>query len=304
MKDRNRDPIASATTLGRRPFLAGLSCLPAALLVSPSPARASVEAKLDLAGLERRFGGRLGVSVSGGGRRAAWRGGERFAFCSTFKLFLAACVLERAQEGLERLDRAIPVTADDMVAHAPVTGPAVGSTLTIEALCKATVELSDNPAANILIREIGGLDAWRTWYRTIGDRVTRVDRYETALNSALPDDPRDTTTPDQFLTNLEMVMTSSLLSAYSLALLTTWLLETPTGAGRIRAGVPAGYSVGHKTGTGARNTHNDIGMIWPVSGEPLHIVVFYTDARDASADQLDAVVAEAVTIALAGIGHS
>lgn len=304
MNDRNREPMASAMKLGRRPFLAGLSCLPAAFLADRSPARASAEEMLDLAHLESRFGGRIGVSVSRAGRRAAWRGGERFAYCSTFKLFLAACVLERVQEGLERLDRPIPVTADDMVSHAPVTGPAVGSTLTIEALCKATVELSDNPAANILIREIGGLGAWRTWYRSVGDRVTRVDRHETALNSALPDDPRDTTTPDQYLANLELVMTGTLLSAGSLALLTTWLLETPTGAGRIRAGVPAGYSVAHKTGTGARNTHNNIGTVWPPSGEPLHIVVFYTGARDAGADQLDAVVAEAVRDSLRILGQS
>lgn len=304
MNDRNIKPMASVTQLGRRPFLAGLSCLSAALLASPFPARASGEPKLDLTDLESRFGGRIGVSVSSMDKRAAWRSGERFAYCSTFKLFLAACVLERVQEGRERLDRAIPVTADDMVSHAPTTGPAIGSTLTIEALCKATVELSDNPAANILIREIGGLDAWRTWYRSIGDRVTRVDRYETALNSALPDDPRDTTTPDQFLSNLEMVMTSALLSAGSLSLLKTWLLETPTGAGRIRAGVPAGYSVAHKTGTGARNSYNNIGTIWPPSGEPLHIAVFYTGARDAAADQLDAVVAEAVRRSLRILGHS
>ncbi|MDP1142763.1 serine hydrolase, partial [Klebsiella pneumoniae] len=69
-----------------------------------------------------------------------------------------------------------------MISHAPVTELAVGSTLTIEQLMKGTVEVSDNPAANILIREMGGLDALRAFYRGIGDDSTRVDRLEPEMN--------------------------------------------------------------------------------------------------------------------------
>src|SRR5690606_21980500 len=108
-------------------------------------------------------------------------------------------------------DRAVPVAVSDMVMHRPITETAVGSTLTIEELCKAAVEVSDNPAANILIREMGGLEAWQAWYRTIGDQVTRVDRYETELNSAVSGDLRDTTTPEQFVANLDAVLRGTLL---------------------------------------------------------------------------------------------
>lgn len=281
--------------MDRRKFLAATAGVGALLTL---PSRAWALDALDLAALEARHGGRLGVCAGIDGRRAGWRADERFAYASTFKLFLAACVLERVQRGRERLDRAIPVRERDMVSHAPVTGPAVGSTLTVEALCRATVETSDNPAANILLRELGGLEVFQAWYRGIGDEVTRVDRYETALNSALPGDPRDTTTPRQAVANLHRVLLDGLLAPDTLELLQTWLLETTTGKARIRAGVPDGWRVAHKTGTGARNSYNNIGLAWPPSGPPVAIAVYYTGARDATSAQLDAVVAEATRMAL------
>ncbi len=282
--------------MDRRKFLGGAAGA-GALLALPPRLWALDAATPDLAALEFRHGGRLGVCAEAGGRRVGWRADERFAYCSTFKLFLAACVLERVQRGEERLDRPIPIRERDMVPHAPVTGPAVGSTLTVEALCKAAVEISDNPAANILLRELGGLETFQAWYRGAGDEVTRVDRYETALNSALPGDPRDTTTPAQTVANLDKVLLGGLLEPDGLQLLQRWLLETPTGANRIRAGVPADWRVAHKTGTGARNSYNNIGVAFPPSGEPVVIAVYYTGAR-ASPKALDAMVAEATRAAL------
>lgn len=269
----------------------------------PSTTGAQPAGALNLAALEARHGGRLGVCADDGIRRVAWRADERFAYCSTFKLFLAACVMERVQRGLEKLDRPIPITRTDMVTHAPITQPAVGAALTVEQLCKATVEVSDNPAANILIREMGGIETWRAWYASIGDQVTRVDRLETELNTALPDDPRDTTTPAQYVANLKTILQGTRLSPDHLQLLTRWLVETPTGAGRIKAGVPSGWRVAHKTGTGASATYNDIGIVWPPAGAPIRIVVYFTGAQNASATQIDAVVAEATRAGLKALGR-
>jgi beta-lactamase class A len=273
----------------RRSFLIGAG----AALLGAGQAAASPELGLDLRPLEARHGGRLGLLATREDRRVGWRSTERFPFCSTFKIFLAAYVMQAVQQGRDRLDRAVPITAADMVPHGPVTQPAVGRTLTLEELCKATVEISDNPAANILIRELGGLAAFQQWYRDIGDQVTRVDRMETELNSAVPGDMRDTTTAEQYVANLDRVLRGNLLSAAHLRLLERWITDTPTGAGRIKAGVPAGYIVGHKTGTGARATHNNLGIIWPPSGPSMLICVFFTGAQNASADAIDAVVAEA-----------
>ena len=291
--------LEAGRPMDRRTFLVATAGAGAALAL-PSWARATGASRaLDLAALEDRHGGRLGVCAEVGGRRATWRADERFAYCSTFKLFLAACVLGRVQRGEERLDREIPVRQHDMVFHAPVTQAAVGASMTVQALCKATVETSDNPAANILLRELGGLETFQAWYRGIGDEVTRVDRYETALNTALPGDPRDTTTPGQAVANIGKVLLGGMLAPGHLQLLRRWLLDTPSGAGRIKAGVPDGWQAAHKTGTGMRNSYNDIGLAEPPSGPPVAIAVYYTGATDATPEQLDAVIAQATRLALA-----
>lgn len=260
--------------------------------------------EVDLSALETANGGRIGLCADDG-NMASWRAHERFNYCSTFKAFLATATLERVQRGEERLDRAIPVTAADIVFHAPVTEPAVGSTLTIEQLCKAIVEVSDNPGANILIRELGGIDAFRAWYRSIGDQSTTVDRLEPTMNRK--DGDKDTITPSQAVANLGQVFGSVAvrprLEEPMLARLRGWMIDSPTGANRIKAGVPAGWTVAHKTGTGGTGQTNDIGVIQPPSGDPVRIAVYYEAPSGLSADRRDAVIAEAARLALKRLGH-
>lgn len=295
----------------RRSVLTGLGALglmgcsqPAAQATSAAPSD-PVATPIDLSALEADNGGRLGFVAhdTGSNRLLAWRGDERFVYCSTFKLYLSAATLERVQAGEERLDRAIPVTAPDMVSHAPVTGPAVGSTLTIEQLMKAVVEVSDNPAANILIRELGGIDALRAWYRSIGDQGTTVDRLEPMMNRL--DGDKDTITPAQSAANLYrlFIADDTPLSDQSQGRLLRWMLDSPTGAGRIKAGVPAGWRVAHKTGTGGYGPTNDIGLLYPPTGAPV-IVAAYYHATPAAADAAnDAVIAEATRMALKALGR-
>ncbi|WEK56954.1 MAG: class A beta-lactamase [Candidatus Brevundimonas phytovorans] len=262
---------------------------------------------LDLSDLEARHGGRLGLAIASAGANAAWRGDERFVYCSTFKMYLAAATLLRVQAGDERLDRAIPITAADMINHAPTTQKAVGSTLTVEQLMQATVELSDNPAANILIREMGGLDALRAFYRGIGDDSTRVDRLEPEMNRA--DGDKDTITPIQSVQNISRLLVSpeTPLNAASKALLMRWMTATPTGQGRIKAGVPTGWVVAHKTGSGGYGPTNDIGLIQPPqdvkSGAPIVIAVYFHATRESTDAQREAVIAEATRRALKALGH-
>ncbi|WP_313003377.1 class A beta-lactamase [Brevundimonas sp.] len=258
---------------------------------------------LDLSDLEARHGGRLGLAIASGAINAAWRGDERFVYCSTFKMYLAAATLLRVQAGHERLDRAIPITPADMINHAPTTEKAVGSTLTVEQLMQATVELSDNPAANILIREMGGLDALRAFYRGIGDDSTRVDRLEPEMNRL--DGDKDTITPIQSVQNISRLLVSpeTPLNAASKALLMRWMTNTPTGQGRIKAGVPVGWTVAHKTGTGGYGPTNDIGLIQPPEGAPIVIAVYFHATRDSTDEQREAVIADATRLALKALGH-
>lgn len=289
----------------RRTLLIGAGALVlGACAQTTEPARAEpVVLNLDLSALEGRHGGRLGVAVATEGKRAAWRDDERFVYCSTFKMYLAAATLLRVQAGQERLDRAVPVTAADMVSHAPVTQPAVGSTLTIEQLMKGTVEVSDNPAANILIREMGGLEPFRAFYRGLGDTITRVDRLEPEMNRL--DGDKDTITPAQSVRNIErlLVAADTPLSPASKALLMRWMTETPTGQGRIKAGVPAGWALAHKTGTGGYGPVNDIGLILPPNEAPIVIAVYFHATPESTDAQREAVIAEATRQALKALGH-
>jgi len=290
----------------RRSVLTGLGALGVAGC-GPSPASevdvTVFDLDLDLSALEARHGGRLGFCAHGPKGRVKWRGDERFVYCSTFKMYLAAATLERVQRGEERLDRAIPVSAADMVSHAPVTELAVGSTLTIEQLMKAVVEVSDNPAANILIRELGGLDALRAWYRSIGDQSTTVDRLEPMMNRL--DGDKDTITPVQSVANISrlFISPSTPLSDGSKEMLLRWMVDSPTGTDRIKAGVPAGWRVAHKTGTGGYGPTNDIGLAYPPSGQPVIIAAYFHGTSASTPEQREAVIADATRMALQALGH-
>jgi beta-lactamase class A len=299
----------------RRSVLTGLGAL-GVLGCSPQtapgpaeqPARPAVVVPteaIDFSALEARSGGRLGFAAMdmANGRNLAWRGDERFVYCSTFKMYLAAATLLRVQAGEERLDRAIPITRADMLSHAPTTQPAVGSTLTIEQLMQGTVELSDNPAANILTRELGGLDRLRDFYRGIGDQSTRVDRLEPEMNRL--DGDKDTITPVQSAQNIIRLLVSAdtPLTEASKALLLRWMVDTPTGPARLKAGVPAGWRVAHKTGTGGYGPTNDIGLLYPPSGQPVVVAVYYHATSTTSAEANEAVIAKAARLALKALGH-
>ncbi|HEV7353816.1 MAG TPA: class A beta-lactamase [Brevundimonas sp.] len=294
--------------MDRRGVLTGLSALGVVACSRPgaSAAAPSAPEPIDLSALEARDGGRLGFVAhdTGTGRVLAWRGDERFVYCSTFKLFLAAATLLRVQAGEERLDRRIPVTADDMVTHAPVTGPAVGGALSVEALMEATVEVSDNPAANLLLTAMGGLEPMRAFYRGLGDADTRVDRFEPEMNRL--DGDMDTIRPLNGAANLKRLLIdpATPLSAAHKALLLRWLIDTPTGAARIKAGVPTDWVVAHKTGTGGYGPTNDIGILYPPTGAPVIIAAYHHGARETPANRNEAVIAEATRQALTELGRA
>ncbi len=291
----------------RRSVLTGLGALGVAGC-GPSPTSevdvTVFDLDLDLSALEARHGGRLGLCAYGRKGRVKWRAAERFVYCSTFKMYLAAATLLRVQSGEERLDRAVPVTRSDMVNHAPVTEPAIGGTLTIEELMKGTVEVSDNPAANILIREMGGLEALRAFYRSIGDTDTRVDRLEPEMNRL--DGDKDTITPLQSVANISGLFTSpsTPLSTASRTMLLSWMFASPTGLGRIKAGVPAGWRVAHKTGTGGYGPTNDIGLVYPPAGDPVIVAAYFHATGDSSDAQRDAVIADAMRLALKALDYA
>ncbi|MHA6723497.1 class A beta-lactamase [Sphingomonas sp. RS2018] len=252
---------------------------------------------------ERRSGGRLGVSVadSATGRRYAHRGGERFAMCSTFKFPLAAAVLAAVDAGRLRLDRTVRINRNMLVANSPGVAARIGGTMTVAELCAATTTLSDNAAANLLLPMIGGIDGFNAFVRSLGDTATRLDRPEPALNTAIHGDARDTTTPDAMLATMQATLFGPALSPQSRARLTGWLVANTTGATRLRAGLPRGWRVGDKTGTGENGTYNDISAIWPTPARrPILVTCYLTGATGTpkAAHAIHAEVARAVAKAV------
>ncbi len=259
---------------------------------------------LDLSALEARHGGRMGFFVHdlGTGRQLTARGDERFVYCSTFKMYLSAATLMRVQAGEERLDRMIPITRADMINHAPVTEPAIGSSLSVERLMQAIVEVSDNPGANLLLKALGGIQPMQDFYRGLGDQGTTVNRFEPEMNRL--DGDKDTITPAQSAANLHRLFVdpASPLTQDSKTMLLGWMFASPTGAARLKAGVPAGWRVAHKTGTGGYGPTNDIGILYPPSGEPVIVAAYYHAPSDRP--QNEAVIAETTRLALTALGRA
>ncbi|MCE1239490.1 MAG: class A beta-lactamase [Azonexaceae bacterium] len=260
---------------------------------------ASFSAVDRLAGLEKKAGGRLGVFAQDTGRPAhiAWRADERFALCSTFKLLLCGAILQRAagDDGLPA--RRIGYAAQDLVAWSPITEKTVGQGLSVAELCAAALQYSDNTAANLLLRELGGPAALNAFAQGIGNLSFRLDRWETDLNSAIPGDPRDTATPADMAHSLNALCLGDALPAAQRRQLNDWLLGNTTGGKRIRAALPEGWQAGDKTGSGDYGSANDIAVLWPPHGAPLVLAIYYTQERE-KAPWRDEVIADATRIVL------
>jgi beta-lactamase class A len=278
--------------LSRRTFLAassGLLLLRHAALASPISGFAG-----QIQAIRDRTGGRLGLHVldTHTGRRWSWDDDSRYAMASTFKMLLAAAILQRTDLGTLSLDEQVKLQASDMLSHAPVTSKQVEKgAITIRELCAAVVEVSDNPAANLLLKMIDGPAGLTRFFRSLGDRETRLDRYELDLNSNLPGDPRDTTTPRAMVHSMEQVLTKDVLSPASREMLLGWMINASTGLKMVRQGLPAEWKVGDKTGRGANGAVNDLVITWPPGRKPVLMALYLSDSKQTIAE-LHAVHAE------------
>ncbi|OZI60238.1 class A beta-lactamase [Bordetella genomosp. 11] len=275
---------------------------PALAAGDAAAAPAGTARDVEYAHLERAHRRRLGVYAvdTATGREVTYRAHERFAFCSTFKAVLAGAILSQdaAQPGL--LDQRILYTAHELASYSPVTEKHVHGGMTIAQLCAAAIQYSDNTAANLLLHRLGGPRALTAYARGLGNPTFRLDRFETALNTSIPGDERDTSTPADMARTLETLVLGDALPPGARARLKTWLLGNKTGDRRIRAAVPPGWQVADKTGTGDYASANDFGVIWPADRPPV-VLAIYTASRDPHAKADESLIAEAARIALAAL---
>ena len=236
---------------------------------------------------------RCSIPAAAGG----WRieAAERFPLTSTFKFLAAGYVLARVDRGEERLGpHGRLCTKEDLVTYSPVTGQHDRDEH--RRALRRGGDAQRQPAGNLLLDSFGGPAGLTAWLRALGDGVTRLDRRETALNEARPGDPRDTTTPEAMLGLMQALLLGPALSAPSRAQLAAWLVGCRTGDRRLRAGVPAGWRVGDKTGSGENGTANDIGILWPPGRTPI-LVAAYSTGTTAPEEARSAVLAEVGRIA-------
>lgn len=276
---------------------------PPASVPASSPAPATSTSTAAFAELETRYGARLGVHAvdTGTGRTVGHRADERFAYCSTFKALAAAAVLDGTTP--EEARRLVRYTAADLVTYSPITERHVDTGMSLLDLADAAVRYSDNTAGNLLLARLGGPEGFAGHLRAVGDQVTRPARIETALNEATPGDERDTSTPRALAADLRAYAVDDALTGADRDVLTGWLRGNTTGGKLIRAGVPAGWTVGDKTGAGGYGTRNDIAVLWPPGGAPIVLAVL-SSKPDKDAPYDDALIADAATAAVAALGRT
>lgn len=258
-----------------------------------------------LTDLERDAEVRLGVFAHDlvSGATYSRRDDERFAMCSTFKVYAVAAILRLRSEGGISLDAPVPIDPADIVSHSPVTGPAKGRTLTVGELCQATLVTSDNTAANLLLHQLGGPPAITEFSNSVGDPATLLDRWEPDLSSAEPGDIRDTTTPSGMGPGWEELLLGGALSDEDRTTLLDWMRGSITSDEQIRAGLPPEWTAADKTGSGSYGTVNDCGVVWSPEGAPLLLLLFSSSTvpDDSEIEGNKAVIADATAAVVSAV---
>ena len=292
--------------MDRRQFSAGLVFTGVAAAAGPALGKAasgkSRAIRTELRQLEARAQGRLGVHmIAASGQQFGYRADERFMMLSSFKYLASAFVLARVDRGEESLERRIRYRPEDLVSWSPVTKDhAGGDGLTLAQLCHAAVTTSDNTAANLILNSFGGPQALTAFLRKIGDRVTRLDRMEPELNVRHQAGPLDTTSPRAMVQTLQTLLMPGVLSDASRKLLQHWLVSNTTGGNRLKAGLPAGWTIGDKTGT-FQTDANDVGVLFPPVGAPIYVAAYLTESP-ASSQIREQTLAEVGRIAATYLG--
>lgn len=314
-------------TFSRRTVLrAVFAALPLSLAGTPPISLAQADDHTNaLHELERLNRGRLGLALlnSQGTPLVSYRAEERFPLCSTSKLMMTAAVLHASMSEPDIMLKPIAITQQDMLSYSPITKAQVGKSLSLRDLCAAAMQYSDNTAANLLMRQVGGPKGVTAFARAMGDNIFRLDRWEPELNTCLPQDPRDTSSPLAMAASLHAVCLqgqgtpsptgrTALLGAQQQQQLLAWLRGNTTGAERIAAGTPEKWQVGDKTGSGDYGTTNDVAIVWAANSTttvpsaaqsppqaPVYTLSVYFTQQKAQAPMRADIVAQATRIALA-----
>lgn len=247
--------------------------------------------------LEKEFDAKLGIYAldTDTNQTVTYQSDKRFAYASTHKALAVGVLLQK--KSIEDLNQRVLYTREDLVNYNPITEKYVDRGMTLKELADASLRYSDNTAQNLILKQLGGYSEFKKSLREIGDTVTNPERFEPELNEVHPGDVHDTSTPKALATSLQAFALGDVLSTEKRDLLIDWMKRNTTGDNLIRAGVPGGWEVADKTGSGSYGTRNDIAIIWPPNKKPIVLAILSNhDKEDAKYD--DKLIAEATKIAL------
>ena len=231
--------------------------------------------------------GRIGVAAYdlSTGRSVAVLGDQPFPFASTIKVAIAATFLEQVDAGNLRLSSVYPlmVPVPSRKFDGPVAPVRAGDSYSAESLITMSLTHSNNQATDALLAAVGGPAAVNDWLRRTGnsngvhiDRdIATLVRDDGAVNPATTIDTRDSATPMAMVRMLSGLYQGRWLSAQSRNFLLDTMARCETGKNRIRALMPEGLVIAHKTGT-LSNTASDIGIISMPDGRAIALAIYVT----------------------------
>jgi len=262
-----------------------------AVLLSADP-RPRLQATLD--SLARSVDGRVGIAVTlvEASRPLSAGGPGRFPMQSVYKLPIAMAVLDAVDHHQLTLDDSVAVTAADIApVHSPIRErfPRGNVTFPLHELLRLASVESDGTASDVLLRLVPAPTV-QAYLHRIGVDSVRIETTEQAMAADELAQYRNWATPAGAVALLASLQGGKALAPASTTQLLEWLTAAMTGPNRLRAGLPAGTRLAHKTGTdrtrnGLTRATNDIGLVTLPDGRHLAIAVFVMDSRAEEADR-------------------
>jgi len=190
------------------------------------------------------------------GESLSIKGDTPFPMASTVKVAIAALYLSQVDHGQKTLDDTI-------------RGESVRS------LMGKMLIYSDNRAADVLFKDVGGPHAVHRWLVDNGIQGVRVDRTIAQLLADKRDlwDTRDSSTPKAMVDLLRRIYKGDLISPSSRNYLLGVMAKCHTGKNRMKWLLPAGTPVEHKTGT-LNGLADDVGFITMPDGHRIAVAIF------------------------------
>ncbi|PZP30264.1 MAG: class A beta-lactamase [Shewanella oneidensis] len=240
-----------------------------------------------------RQGWNIGVSVIENSSNNVYsiNGDERFSTNSTVKALACAIVLSEVDKNAVSLNDAMMINEQDVVSHSPVMKEFIGKKVTLADACKATMTYSDNTAANFAIKKSGGPEGITSFLRSIGDDITRADRYEPDLNTNPEGDLRDTSTANTMAANFNKLLLGNILSTQSKEQLKNWMMGNKVADNMLRLVLPTGWEIADRTGANSYGARGIISMVWSESQQPL-IISIYIKKEKTSIEEREKVISE------------